>query len=170
MRTTRAQAVVALPAPGASAFPTLSPQGLRTLATLLPAAPTFQPIRLAWAVVAILLLTLISAFFAMAEIALITVRKTRIRQLAEEGNRSARLIERMLEQPTLLQATVQTGVTLVFTFSTVIAAAVTVAPLAHWLHQHYPRAVAGSAVSFALILVALPVAMLTLVVGQIAPK
>ncbi|HOK54828.1 MAG TPA: DUF21 domain-containing protein, partial [Armatimonadota bacterium] len=38
----------------------------------------------------ILVLILLNAFFAASEIALVTVRRTRIRQLVEEGSRAAR--------------------------------------------------------------------------------
>ena len=48
-------------------------------------------ILLAFAIV--LTLTLLNAFFALAEIALITLRKTRVRQLVEEGNQSAILMD-----------------------------------------------------------------------------
>ena len=36
-----------------------------------------------------------NAFFAASEIAIVSVRKTRLRQLAEEGNRSAQIAERL---------------------------------------------------------------------------
>src|SRR5438128_10997462 len=79
-------------------------------------------------------LIFVSAFFALAEISLITVRKTRIRQLVEEGNRSAMLVERMLQHPTRMMATIQTGVTLLLTFSAAIAAISAVPALAEWLN------------------------------------
>lgn len=118
---------------------------------------------------AVLVLICVSAFFSLAEISLITVRKTRIRQLVEEGNRSAMLLERLLMQPTRLMATIQTGITLILTFSAAIAAMSGVPPLSKWLVDAYKLG-NNESKTLALILVTLPVALVTLVIGQIAPK
>ncbi len=121
----------------------------------------------------VFILILINAFFSLAEYALITVRPSRIRQLVEEGNKNARHVEEMKEHPTRMQATLQTGLTLVTTFSSALAATSLVDPVSHWIANH-----AGSmgslskdvVAAFALIIVTVPVAVLTLVIGEIAPK
>lgn len=129
-------------------------------------------------IVVVLLLTLVNALFSLAEYALITVRGSRIRQLAEDGNKNAMLVEAMKERPTRMQATLQTGLTLVTTFSSALAASSLVDPVSHWLRTSMFHPVPGSAAdtlhdlssSIALVLVAGPMAMLTLVVAEIAPK
>ena len=115
-----------------------------------------------------LALVFVNAFLALAEIALITVRKTRIRQLVEEGHAGAIKIERLLQHPTRLMATIQTGITLIATFSATIAATTAVEPLSAWLQRTGMHV--QSAETLALVAVALPVALLTLVIGEIAPK
>ena len=120
------------------------------------------------ALLIVLALVFVNAFLALAEIALITVRKTRVRQLVEEGNTSAMKIERLLQSPTRLMATIQTGITLIATFSSTIAATSAVEPLALWLRS---LGMGGrSSDTVALICVTVPVALLTLVIGEIAPK
>ena len=94
----------------------------------------------------VFVLILFNAFFSLAEYALITVRSSRIRQLAEEGNRNALLVERMKERPTRMQATLQTGLTLVTTFSSAVAATSLVDPVAHWLQNHSGGFFAGPVV------------------------
>lgn len=42
----------------------------------------------------IVILTLINAYFAASEMAIVSVNKNRIHRLAEEGNRKARLVEK----------------------------------------------------------------------------
>ncbi len=133
-------------------------------------APTFEPGRMALEFGIVFLLILVNAFFALAEIALITVRRTRIRQLVEEGNRSALLVERLLAHPTRLMATIQTGVTLIAMFSSAIAATSAVDPLSAWIRAHTSGFLANSAQTLALIAVTVPVAVVSLVVGEIAPK
>ncbi|HLJ53782.1 MAG TPA: hemolysin family protein [Chthonomonadaceae bacterium] len=135
---------------------------------LIPRTPPTDTGGILTAIAIVLVLIFVNAFLALAEIALITVRKSRIRQLVEEGNASAAKIERMLQHPTRLMATIQTGVTLIATFSSAIAATSMVEPLAHWLRAAGMGR--GSAETAALIGVTLPVALLTLVIGEIAPK
>src|SRR5712692_299820 len=57
-------------------------------------------------------LLIINGFFAAAEVALISVRRTRIRQLAEEGNSRARAALDLLENPDRLLSASQLGITL----------------------------------------------------------
>ena len=60
----------------------------------------------------VLILILLNGFFSGAEMALISLRKTRIKQLAKEGNRRAILAEKILQKPEDFLATVQIGITL----------------------------------------------------------
>ena len=46
----------------------------------------------------IVILTLINAYFAASEMAIVSVNKNRIHRLAEEGNRKARLVEKLLQE------------------------------------------------------------------------
>ena len=45
----------------------------------------------------LIILTLINAFFAGSEMAVVSVNKNKIRRLAEQGNKNAALIERLME-------------------------------------------------------------------------
>jgi putative hemolysin len=130
---------------------------------------SFSPLSPGLAVGLIALLLLFHAFLTTAELALITIRRTRLRQLVEEGNRRALLIERMLEQPTRLMATTQTGVMLTVTLSAAFAAFGFVPPLAHWLDTRTDLSTV-SAFAAALLLVLPPVAVLSQVLGEIAPR
>src|SRR6478736_3691921 len=49
--------------------------------------------------VVIVILTVFEGVFVAAEIALVTIRRTRIDQLAEEGNRSAKRVRGLIAQP-----------------------------------------------------------------------
>lgn len=54
----------------------------------------------------------INAFFAGAEVSLLTVRETRLRQLAEKGQSGARIALQLLSNPSRLLGVTQVGVTL----------------------------------------------------------
>ena len=70
----------------------------------------------------IVVLTLINAFFSSAEMAVASVNKTRIKLLAEDGNKRAKLVETLLEEPTKFLSTIQVGITLAGFFSSATAA------------------------------------------------
>jgi putative hemolysin len=61
----------------------------------------------------IVALTLANGLFAGAEIAILSVRKTRLRELADEGSRAAEALVTMRDQPERFLATVQIGITVV---------------------------------------------------------
>src|SRR3954467_8738256 len=54
----------------------------------------------------------LNAFFAAAEVALVSVRRSRLTELAEQGNASARAALGLLANPGRLLSTTQVGVTL----------------------------------------------------------
>ena len=60
-------------------------------------------------VVAILILILLSAFFSSAETALTTVNKHRLRALAEEGNRNAQRVLKLIENPAKMLSAILIG-------------------------------------------------------------
>ena len=62
-------------------------------------------------IVVIVLLTLLEGVFVSAEIALVTMRRSRIDQLVEEGNRSAKRVKRLVAQPGRFLAVTQIGLT-----------------------------------------------------------
>ena len=125
-----------------------------------------RPIAVPLAVALILFLIGLQAFLSASEIALITLRKTRLRQLVEEGKPAARRVEILLNDPARLTATIHTSVTLISLFAAAYAALVITPPVAgifHAAHLHY-------ATPLALLLVMLPIVVLTLIGGAIAPR
>lgn len=72
--------------------------------------------------VIIAVLTLLNAFFAAAEIALVSLNKNRISRMASEGNKKAELLVKLIEDPSKFIATIQVGITLAGFFSSASAA------------------------------------------------
>ena len=70
----------------------------------------------------LIILTLINAFFAGSEMAVVSVNKNKIRRLAEQGNKNAALIERLMEDSTIFLSTIQVAITLAGFFSSASAA------------------------------------------------
>lgn len=123
-----------------------------------------------WSIVLIGALILLNAFFAMAEIALVSVRKTRIKQLAEEGVHQAQTVQKLLQDPTRFLATVQIGVTLVGFFASAAGAVTLAGPLAELLRRVPVGIIIENAGVIAVVLVTLTIGYLSLVIGEISPK
>lgn len=127
-----------------------------------------DPNRILWKVAIILVLVLMNAFFAAAEMALVSVRRTRIKQLAEEGDVRAITVLKLLERPTNFVATVQIGMTLVGFMASAFAAVSIAGAPAQWLVtlglSH------TLAESLAVIVITILISFLTLVLGEVAPK
>ncbi|MHC5267613.1 hemolysin family protein [Enterococcus sp. LJL98] len=64
-------------------------------------------------IILLVVLTLINAFLAASEIAVVSINKNRVEQKAEEGDRKSQKILKILENPTNFLSTIQVGITLV---------------------------------------------------------
>lgn len=70
----------------------------------------------------LLILILTNAFFAMSEIAIISLNDNKIRKMANEGNKTAIILVGMLKEPSNFLATIQVGVTLSGLLASAVAA------------------------------------------------
>lgn len=114
----------------------------------------------------IVVLTLINAYFAASEMAIVSVSKGRIHRLAEEGNKKALLVERLLEEPTAFLSTIQVAITLAGFFNSASAATGISAQLASVFQQWgVPQAQ-----SAAMILITILLSFVTLIFGELVPK
>jgi putative hemolysin len=74
----------------------------------------------------IFLLVFLNGFFSCAELAIISIRKSRISQLVAEGDPRAKIIEALQKDPHRLLAVVQIGVTVVGSTASAVAGVVAV--------------------------------------------
>ena len=116
--------------------------------------------------VLIVFLTLINAYFAASEMAIVSVNKNKIRRLSEEGNKKAQLVERLLDQPTNFLSTIQVAITLAGFFNSASAATGISVNLANLLKTwHIP-----SADTIAMVLITILISFITLIFGELVPK
>jgi putative hemolysin len=117
----------------------------------------------------ILGLIIISGLFSSAELALVSARKPRLKALADSGHRGARAAVALLDDPTRLLSTVQTGITLVGILTGVYTGAAYSAQLSTWITATYPPA-GPYAKEIAYAAVVVLMTYITLVVGELVPK
>ncbi len=118
----------------------------------------------------ILVLILINAFMNAAEIAMISVRRARVKQLADEGVPAAVRLRAMLATPRTFIATIEVGVTMAGFFASAYGAD-NLAPVAMSALEAPPLSLPSStADTVAFIGVTIGVAMVTLILGELVPK
>jgi putative hemolysin len=113
-------------------------------------------------------LTFLEGFFVAAEIALVSVRRSRIDQLVEEGSSGARRVRRLIDDPGRFLAVSQLGLTLIGFFASAFAAISLVDGLAALLVGF--GVAEASADSAALIVVTIILALFTIVFAELIPK
>jgi putative hemolysin len=114
----------------------------------------------------IVFLLLVNAFFAAAEISVVTANETRLRTLAEQGDRRARLVEKITRDSTQFLATIQVGITLSSFFTSATAASQLAAPLVGLLKP----LIGEAANSTSFVLVTIGIAFVSLIFGELVPK
>jgi putative hemolysin len=112
-------------------------------------------------------LTILNGLFAGAELAILSLRKTRIKELQEEGHNSAKAIMALREHPERFLATVQIGITVISATAGAFGGATLALRLTPLLEVIGLGSYAPS-LSFALIIVF--VSYLSLILGELVPK
>ena len=115
-------------------------------------------------IVLILVLTLINAFLAGAEMAFVSVNQAKINQLAEEGNRRAQKVVVLLKQSDALLSTIQVGIT----FAGFLSSASAANTFVGYLTPYLTNIAAGEMVATAI--VTLVLSYISLVYGELFPK
>jgi putative hemolysin len=116
----------------------------------------------------IVALVILNGVFSGAEIAVLSMRGSRIHTLADAGSRRARALQRLRANPESFLATVQIGITVIGAVAGAFGGATFALRLVPFL-RGIP-ALAEHAESIALALVVVLVSTLSLVVGELVPK
>jgi putative hemolysin len=120
----------------------------------------------------VLVLVAIEAVFVAAEIALVTLRHSRIDQLVDEGHRGARSVQHLVKDPGRFLAVAQIGVTFVGFLASAYAAVNLAKELAGVIDGvDALRSLSGGfAGGFAVLIVTSLLAAFTIVFGELVPK
>jgi putative hemolysin len=116
----------------------------------------------------VLLLILANGIFAMSELAIVSARKARLQQLANQGSAKALQALELANSPNQFFSTVQIGITLIGTLAGAYGGATIAEKLAIKLRQ-IPF-LAANAPTIALVFVVVSIAYLSLVIGELVPK
>jgi putative hemolysin len=116
----------------------------------------------------IFFLTLLNGFFSLSEIALVSVKKSRMEHLAAQGNTRALTVLKLLENPENFLSSVQVGITLIGIISGAYGGATLTDDLEKVLVQF---TFLGNYVhSISLVIVIGSITYFTIVIGELVPK
>jgi putative hemolysin len=119
-------------------------------------------------IIFILLLLLANGLFAMAEIAVVTSRKARLKSMADGGDRGSRLALALANAPGKFLSTVQVGIT----FVGVLASALGGARISDRLAEFFKKipALENYADILALVIIVGVITYLSVIIGELVPK
>jgi putative hemolysin len=119
-------------------------------------------------VLGLLLLFILNGVFAMSELAIVSARKTKLQERANEGHKGARAALELANDPGAFLATVQIGITLVGILAGAFAGTTVARVLADWLGAFEPLHPYRAELAFAVTVTA--ITYLSLVIGELVPK
>lgn len=116
----------------------------------------------------ILLLVLLNGIFSLSEMSVVSSRKVRLQQRANEGDTGAFNALQLAENPNIFLSTIQIGITLIGVLSGAVGGVGISKSLAEWFDD-IPL-LAPYATSIGLGIVVLVITFLTLILGELVPK
>lgn len=114
----------------------------------------------------IFILVMVNAFFASAEMAIVSLNKTKVALLAENGNKKAIQLLALLKEPSNFLATIQVGITFAGFFASASAATSISSGLAKLLASYN----IPYSSNIAVLLITILISYITLVLGELVPK
>ena len=117
-------------------------------------------------------LILLNAFFAATEIAIISLNEKKVKAQAEEGDKRAKKMLKIIKDPTKFLSTIQIGITLAGFLGSAFAADSFAEILSTWLINSFEvsPSVAGIIDTASVIVITLILSYFTLVLGELVPK
>ncbi len=120
--------------------------------------------------VLLFVLILVNAFFAMSEIAIISLNDNMIDKLADEGDKKARQIKKLTENPSNFLSTIQIGVTLAGFLTSASASTTFAQLLTDKVMAVAPSLPAGIINGVSVVVITVIMSYFSLVLGELAPK
>ncbi|MBI4732760.1 MAG: HlyC/CorC family transporter [Chloroflexi bacterium] len=119
-------------------------------------------------ILVILLLILFNSILALSEAAMLSVRKARLQQRINDGDKRARLALKLAENPNRFLSTIQIGITVI----DVLIGAISGATVAELLAETFAQipALAPFSETIGLAIVVIVVSYLSIVLGELVPK
>ncbi|MDA8215026.1 MAG: hemolysin family protein [Nitrospiraceae bacterium] len=137
----------------------------------MPTAPCPLFLQIMWfEIFLISIFIVINGFFAASEIAVVTIRRTRVKQLMDEGKANAEILDKLREEPDRFLATIQIGVTLAGALASAIGGAAAVEVIKPVLKTVPITFISASSEAIAIGIVVVGITYFSLIFGELIPK
>jgi len=120
--------------------------------------------------VVVISLILVGGFFAASEIALITAKRHRLQQLAEDGDGAARTAMRLTDDPSRFLATIQIAITFLGFLAGAVGAVAFSSGLANIIDEIPITPIQDAADTIAFVVMTLVIALASIIIGELVPK
>lgn len=121
-------------------------------------------------IVLIIIFIIINGFFAAAEIAVVATRRVRIRQLVEEGDKNALILQQFKENPDRFLATIQIGITLAGVIAAAVGGAAAVGVIKPIIQEIPIQLISAYAEALSIGMVTIVITYFLLIFGELIPK
>jgi putative hemolysin len=118
----------------------------------------------------IIILIILNAYFAGSEMALVSINDTKLRMMAESGDKKAESVKQLLSEPSKFLSTIQIGITLAGFLSSAFASEAFADRLVAWILARGVGISAAVLKPVAVILITFILSYFTLVFGELVPK
>jgi putative hemolysin len=118
----------------------------------------------------IAILILLNGYLSGTEIAVVTARKSTIKQMAESGKKNAKIFLKLREEPDRFLATIQIGITTVSVLASAVGGAAAVKVIKPTLQAVPVKAISLGAEPIAIGIVVVVITYFTVIFGELVPK
>ena len=123
-----------------------------------------------WEIFLIALLILFNGYLAGTEIAVVTAKKSHIKEMAERGRKDAEIFLKLKEEPDRFLATIQIGITVVGVLASAVGGAAAIEVLKPAIQDIPVRLISKAAEPVALGIVVVIITYFSLIFGELVPK
>lgn len=113
-------------------------------------------------------LIVLNGYFALSEIALLSVKKSRLRYLAKQGNTKAQKALLLIRQSPEMLSTIQIAITAIGIFAGAFGGATVAEHFENWLTTYQPIAAYSEIISVAVVVIV--ITYFSLIIGELVPK
>lgn len=122
------------------------------------------------AIITLIILILLNAFFAASEMALVRLNDNKVKRMAEDGDKKAIMLYNLISKPSQFLSTIQIGITLAGFLASAFAADFFAGPLAQLLYDLGIPLSLEVLDTISVVVITLLLSYFTLVFGELVPK
>ncbi|GEK91669.1 hemolysin family protein [Alkalibacterium kapii] len=122
------------------------------------------------AIITLIVLILLNGFFAASELAFVNLNDNKVKRRADNGDKKAQKLYKLISKPSLFLSTIQIGITLAGFLSSAFAADFFAGPMANFLFDLGVPISLGALNSISVVVITIVLSYFTLVFGELVPK